>query len=554
MQEKRKIAVLSNVNMNFVVRMLGREFSVYEAEGYGNELAHLLNKASSYYEFQPEMTFFVMDLLELLGHQVPEGVSGRDQVGYEKMEQWFSVLESQLVSNHVYYISDGFIWGPDTEYLLSPAGKLKAESYWLGLLLKLQEKHSNVRIFPYRQIIETLGVKAAFSPKTWYLGRILHSAEAQKQIGEEIKRRVEMEFRTPKKVLVLDLDNTLWGGLAGENDHTPVQLSDEHQGLAYKNEQRVIRYMKENGVILAIVSKNNEEDALEIIGSHPHMVLQENDFAARRINWNQKHENILEIAKELNLGTDSFVFWDDNPQERELVRTMLPEVAVPEFPDKCEDLPQAMSGLYRQYFEKAFLTAEDKEKTKQYQENAKRADLEKSTGSFEDYLTALNIEIFRVDGKENMNRLHQLVNKTNQFNLTTRRYELAQMQETVESPEKRVYAYRVSDCFGDYGIVAALIVDVSGPVPEVEEFAMSCRIMGKNVENALMHDVEEDLQRAGYEKLQGRYIPTAKNKPVAGLYEKLGYCVVEETKAGEKRYEIVLKECPKREYYGQIRA
>lgn len=597
---KRKVAVLSNVNMNFVVRMLKREFEVYDVEGYGNELALLLNRDSSYHEFAPEVTFFIMDLLELMGHEIPEGSSepvmpversvgqnaadrsgsefeipGGIHAGFARLDAWVHQLEGLLDKNRIYYISDGFVWGPETDGLLSPLTKSRVEHHFLERIAKIAEGHSNVRIFPYRQIIERLGVQASFSLKTWYMGKILHSSEAQKQIGEEIKRLVDLEFRVPKKVLVLDLDNTLWGGLAGENDHTPVQLSDDHEGLAYKNEQRVIRQMQEKGVLLAIVSKNNEEDAMEIIREHPHMVLREKDFAARRINWNPKHENILEIAKELNLGTDSFVFWDDNPQEQELVRQMLPEVAVPEFPEKCEDLAGAMSRIYRQYFEKAVITAEDKEKTKQYEENARRSSLEKEAGSFSDYLKQLQIVAEQVDAGENINRLHQLVNKTNQFNPTTRRYEMSEMQETVENTGKKVYLYKVRDCFGDYGIVAAIIVDLTGEAdnagfpaaesagempgmrdisaggngPVVEEFAMSCRIMGKNVEYALMQHVEEDLRSQGYERLRGHYIPTAKNKPVEKLYDKLGYDLTMQTDSGEKWYELVLAKYPEREYY-----
>lgn len=546
MQEKRRIAVLSNVNMNFVTRMLKREFSVYETEGFGNELAALFNKESSYYEFDPQITFFIMDLLELAGRDLTAGGA------YEKMKQWVLQLESLLEKNKIYYVTDGLLWGPDIAEIVSAGTKLRAEMQWMELLENLQARHENVRIFPYRQIIEKTGTNNSFSLKTWYLGKILHSSDVQKQIGEEIKRRVELEYRVAKKVLVLDLDNTLWGGLAGENDHTPVQLSDDHEGLAYKNEQRVIRYMQQNGVILAIASKNNEEDAMEIIRNHPHMILRESDFAAKRINWNLKHESIREMAAELNLGTDSFVFWDDNPQERELVKQMLPEVTVPEFAEKCEDLADAMNQIYKLYFEKAVVTSEDKEKTKQYAENAKRTELEQTVGSFSDYLKQLQIEIECVDAASNIARLHQLVNKTNQFNLTTRRYELAQMQDIVEKTSKKVYLYKVKDCFGEYGIVAAIIVDLEGEMPEVEEFAMSCRIMSKNIEYALMEHVEKDLKAAGYKVLRGRYIPTAKNKPVEKLYEKLEYTVLEQTETGEKLYEILLENCPEREYYAKV--
>lgn len=548
METKRKIAVLSNVNMNFIIRFLKKEFDVYEVEGYGNELGLLFDRESSYYTFSPEVTFFLMDLPELLQHEL----------SLEKsrlyMEQWFANLEALLKKDKLYYISDGLLWGAELKVLPDGFLKQSIEACWNGLLTDLQGRWSNVRVFPYHGIIERLGEENCFSLKTWYLGKIPHTGDAQKRIVETVTQSVKQELRVAKKVLVLDLDNTLWGGLAGENDHTPVELSDDHGGLAYKNLQRVLRLMQESGVLLAIASKNNEEDALEIIRNHPHMVLREEAFVARRINWNPKQESIMEMAEELNLGLDSFVFWDDNPQERELVRQMLPQVTVPDFPEKKEELADAMSRIFTEYFAKPVVTAEDKAKTRQYQENAQRNQLEKAVGSFADYLKQLQIQVDRVDAFANRNRLHQLVNKTNQFNLTTRRYELAELTELLESSNKRVYLYNVKDCFGDYGIVSALIVDVQKEVPQVEEFVLSCRVMGKNIEYAIMQDVEEDLRKAGYESLDGSYLPTAKNKPVENLYEKLGYQVLEQKESGEKCYRLFLAERPEREFYAQVKS
>ena len=332
--------------------------------------------------------------------------------------------------------------------------------------------------------------------------------------------------------------------MAGAHDTAPIELSEEHTGLAYKNLQRVILQMQSQGVLLAIVSKNNEQDAMEILEHHPHMVLRSETFAAKRINWQPKHENIREIARELNLGTDSFVFWDDNPTERELTKEMLPEVAVPDFPDKPEELAPAMAEIYKEYFAKPSITEEDRKKTAQYAANTARQELEKQAGSFEDYLKQLEIVMTRVSPEKHMERLTQLVNKTNQFNLTTKRYTQGQMAELLQEEGKRVYLYSVADRFGDNGIVAAVIVNLgAGCVvsdrtadggetsdlpglpgcPVVEEFVMSCRVMGKNIEYAIMEDVEADLRESGYVFLRGIYLPTAKNQPVAELYDRLGY-------------------------------
>lgn len=551
----RRIAVLSNVNMNFVIRMLkdvkvesgsagGEEVVVYEAEGYGNELGLMLDRGSSYHAFGADITFLVMDLMEVLEHDLGEDGA--------RVERWFSMLEGCLLPDKLYYVSDAYLWGPEMEVVYDPGRKMRLESLWQKRLEELCANHPNVRLLPYRRMIEGLGEENAFSLKMWYMGGILHTAEAQKRLCGLIAEKIRLEIRTPKKVLLLDLDNTLWGGLAGENDVNPIALSQDHTGLAYKNLQRVILMMQEQGVLLGIVSKNNEDDAMEILEHHPHMVLRPERFAARRINWEPKHENILEIAKELNLGIDSFVFWDDSPAERALVSRMLPQVAVPDFPGKPEELAGAMARIYHEYFEKTSVTEEDLTKTAQYAANARRESLQEAAVDFDSYLKQLNIVITRQAPHANAQRLVQLVNKTNQFNVTTVRYDQAQMLAILNSPEKRVYLYSVKDCFGDNGIVAAAIVNLPnhGEAPFLEELVMSCRVMGRNIEYAVVEDIENDLQASGFTSLKARYVPTAKNKPVEMLFEKLGYTVLEE-ESGRKEYEIVFSNRPKRVYYAE---
>lgn len=543
----KKIALLSNVNMNFVIRMLQKDVEVYEAEGYGNELGIVMNPVSSYHAFAPEITFVLEDLLELLEHELEPASAG------SRIENWFGQLESALKAEGVYYISDAYLWGVELGVLFDKGRKAHLEQLWQERLEQLCKSHTNVRIFPYRRIVEQLGEEKAFSQKMWYMGRILHSGDAQKALCEEILNRVRIEQSVPKKVLLLDLDNTLWGGLAGEADHTPILLSEEHEGLAYKNLQRVLLQMQKQGVLLGIVSKNNEEDVAGILREHPHMVLRPECFAAQKVNWKPKHENIQEIAKELNLGLDSFVFFDDNEAERQLIRDMLPQVSVPDFPKKPEKLAEAMTAIYAAYFDRVVMTAEDLNKTRQYADNVKRNELEKSAGSFSDYLKQLAITMERVEANANIERLTQLMNKTNQFNLTTKRYTQAQMQQVVTDDTKRVYLYRVADRFGDNGVVAAIIVDLSKEVPEIEAFVMSCRIMGKNIEDAILEDVESDLRKAGYGRLRGIYFPTARNKPVAELYHRLGYTGIGEISGEENGmgilYEIDLNDEVSREHY-----
>ncbi len=538
-----KIALLSNVNMNPVIRLLGEEAEVYQGEGYGNELGALLNPASSYHAFDPEITFLVMDLMELLGHELDASEAGK------RVEAWFSDFEGGLGTDCIYYVSDAWLWGPELSVVQDPMRRRILEGAWLQRLRYCMGNHANVRVFPYAELIGRLGEERAFSLKMWYMGRILLSREAQKLLHESIMEYVLRESETPRKVLLLDLDNTLWGGLAGENDHEPVKLSEEHTGLAYKNLQRVILQMQRQGVLLGIVSKNNEADAERILASHPHMTLSPECFAARRINWKPKHENIRELARELNLGLDSFVFFDDNPAERSLVRETLPQVAVPEFPDKPEDLAPAMAEIYRRYFAKPVLTEEDLGKTAQYAAIAKRREFKREAGSFEEYLQGLQITLERVEPGEHLDRLTQLVNKTNQFNLTALRYTRSELKRMLEEETYRFYLYRSGDRFGDNGIVAALILSLERGTPRVEEFVMSCRVMGRWIERAVLDEVERDMKAAGYERLRGIYLPTGRNMPVEGLYKELGYAVAEELPDGGIAYELEIAKAPERVYY-----
>lgn len=544
--KEKRIALLSNINVNPLLRILQGEVALGPMEGYGNELGIMMNPASAYNQFAPEITFLIMDLMELTEHELTD-VSVKNHV-----ENWFSGFENAMQGDRIYYISDAYLWGPEQETADMAVDRGELEGIWKNNLKALCGKHENVRILPYHRMLTVLGEENAFSLKMWYMGKILLSGEAQKRLAALILDKVRLEYRTPKKVLLLDLDNTLWGGLAGEHDNSPIILSEDHGGLAYKNLQRVILQMQKQGVLLGIVSKNNPEDAEEILQHHPHMVLRPECFAAKRINWKPKNENILEIAGELNLGTDSFVFWDDNPEERMLVRQMLPEVTVPDFPEKPEDLAAAMTDIYHTYFEKAVLTAEDLEKTAQYAANAKRTELRQSASNFYEYLKQLKITVTRVETGKHMQRLEALINKTNQFNLTTRRHDLQELLHMDKDPDRSIFLYQVKDCFGDNGVVAAVIVDTSAEIPTITEFVMSCRVMGKNVEQGILKDVELEMMDRGYRKIRGLFLPTAKNKPVAEFYTGLGYEQIGEQPDGTKVYEIELAKTPVREFMGQL--
>lgn len=530
-----RVALLSNINVDPVNRQLkdNHGIDIYNSQGYGNELGVLLNKESPLYGFNPKVVFILIDIMELIRHDLDMTDAGK------KIDEWFSLMESAMNEDMIIYLSDAYLYGFEMDVVWDKRIKTSIEGMWDKNLEKLIGSHSNVRTFPYNRMIQKLGESNVFSSKMWYMGKILHSTALQKLIAEEIAHIIDLEKRQPKKALLLDLDNTLWRGLAGENDITPIVLSEDGIGLAYKNFQRAIKQLKDQGVVMGIVSKNNEEDALDIIANHPHMVLRPDDFAAYRINWENKADNIASIARELNIGLDSVVFIDDNEAEQALVRDSFPEVFVPEFPNRPEKLTDFITEIYHKYFEKAFITDEDREKTRQYQANSERKKLQESSVDFVDYLDSLEMKMCRVDPEKNKERLVQLVNKTNQFNLTTRRFTEQEIIKVLQDDDSEVFLYKVTDKFGDNGIVAAVIVKY-GKEAVITEFTMSCRVMGRKIEDAIIEDVESSARTHGYGELIGIYKPTEKNKPVEKLYSSLGYKTKRTYDDGMSEYSIAL--------------
>ncbi|MBR3722236.1 MAG: HAD-IIIC family phosphatase [Selenomonadaceae bacterium] len=513
-----KVALLSNINADPINRYLNgcKDIEIYEPQGYGNELGVLLNRDSSLYDFAPDMVFIITDLMELIGRDLEITAAGK------KIDEWFALFESSLSEGTVFYVSDAFVHGFEVDLVWERNVITAVENKWDENLYALANKYSNVRVFGLNRIIRLYGESNAFSRKMWYMGKILYSVVLQKALAEEIIHRTKVEIRQPKKALLLDLDNTLWRGLAGENDIAPVILSEDGVGLAYKNFQRGIKLLKSQGVILGIVSKNNEADAISIIENHPHMVLRLEDFATYRINWENKAENIVSISKELNIGLDSIVFIDDNKAEQALIREALSQVYVPDFPVNPEELSSFIAEIYRQCFEKPIVTDEDKNKTKQYRENQTRKQLMKASVDFAGYLDNLEMRMVRVNPEKHKERLLQLVNKTNQFNLTTKRLTEQELADILCDNHSEVFLYRVLDRFGDNGIVAAAMVEYRNEAV-ITEFTMSCRVMGRKIEDAVIDDIEKYSASRGYGELVGIYIPTEKNKPVRDLYSSLGY-------------------------------
>lgn len=379
-------------------------------------------------------------------------------------------------------------------------------------LEKLAAGLPNVRVVPLNEVFRALPHAVLCDPRFFYVARMRFGRQALETLAEHYGRRLLAFAGLRKKCIVLDLDNTLWGGILGEDGIDHIQLSDDGPGKAFQDMQRILLDFYETGTLLAVCSKNDESPAIAAIRDHPGMLLRPHHFAAMRINWQNKAANLGEIAAELNLGLDSFVFLDDSELERAEVRRLLPAVTTPDLPADASDYPAFLAQL--PFFDALSTTEDDRRRGQMYFENRERRALEQSAESLEDFLHGLNIEVVvQRSSRQLVPRLAQLSQRTNQFNLTTRRYTENDLLALLEGRDWRLYAVRARDRVGDYGISGAAFVEMNPATAtaRLDTFLVSCRVLGRGIESAFLAGVSSDLQAAGISTLIAEYVPTEKN-------------------------------------------
>lgn len=398
---------------------------------------------------------------------------------------------------------------------------------------------SNVRVVDFGEFLMQHSPSTWINWKFYFLSQMIINPVIAPAFKEWWAGKIAQFTNARKKCLVLDLDNTLWNGVLGEDGVSGIKMSGDYPGNAFMYFQEGLVTLANSGVIITVCSKNNEADVKELWEKNPFVKLGPKYIAAYRINWQNKADNIRELAKELNIGLDSIVFVDDNPTERELIRQQLPMVAVPEFPKRPYGLMEFYASLVNDYFRAYRLTNEDLAKTEQYKANARRANEQTKYADLTDFIRSLDIHIDIAKANEfNVPRIAQMTQKTNQFNLTTHRYTEADINSFIANGDS-VYCISVSDKFGDNGITGEIIIKHNGDEAEIDTLLLSCRILGKDIEKAFVKVMLNLLNQNGIAKVKARYIQTAKNAQVANFYDKLGFNLVSED-AGEKQYELNL--------------
>ncbi len=398
-------------------------------------------------------------------------------------------------------------------------------------LRRMAAETSGVHVLDYDALVAAGGRARWRDEQRWASVKLPLRAEGMLALAGEWVRYLCPIAGRVAKVLVTDLDNTLWGGVAGEDGPSAVEVNRDHSGIAWWNVQRALLDVKRRGILLAIASKNNRQDAMEVFRLHPEMPLRREDFTAERINWQDKAAGLREIAAELNLGLESLAFLDDNPAERELVRRELPEVTVIDLPDN----PLGFADAIRQcpVLERLSLSAEDADRGRYYAEQRERAAALAGAANLEDYYRSLKqgVEIAPVDAAT-VARAAQLTQKTNQFNLTTRRYSEQRIAALAETAGRHVYTVRVVDRFGDNGLVGVMITETAGETCEIEAFLLSCRVISRTVETAMLSFLAAESRARGLTALRGWFLPTAKNAPAADCYRRHGFQLLSETEGG----------------------
>jgi FkbH-like protein len=375
----------------------------------------------------------------------------------------------------------------------------------------------------------------ADAAKMRHLAAIRLPAAVLPDVARAYARYVAPRMGLTRKCVVVDLDNTLWGGIVGEDGPDGVRLGHTSPGSEYAEFQQFLATLPQRGIILAVNSKNNVDDAMQVIQHHEAMVLRETSFSALRINWRPKPENMVSIAEELGIGVESFVFVDDNPDERQLMRHALPQILTVEMPRDPALYRATLEALPE--LQTLEVTGEDRSRVGQYRAKREREQVRMTAASLEEYLHSLDVRVTIAPCSEaNLTRVAQLFQRTNQFNVTTRRHDAPLLGQRMTDPGWRLYTLRAGDRFSNHGLVAVAVAKVGATAWTVESFVMSCRVIGYGIETALLAAIAEDALAHGATRLDGEFVPTKKNQPARDLYERHGF-VARETSDGVQYWE-----------------
>ena len=514
---------------------MGQNFEVFDAD-YDQIDAQIMDEGSEMYRFKPDAVLIyrcTQRLYERFTSVEPAARGAFAENEAEKLAaQWERVASRAKadILSFLYLPMDDGVFG---SYALREETSFPFQLMKLNFLLAEKARAlGSVRLIDLSPVQAMLGEEAFCDAKMYMIAKMPMSTAALPLVASRVVDAVLARKGRIHKCAVVDLDNTLWGGVIGDDGINGIEIGELGQGHAFSEFQTWLKELKNRGVMLAVCSKNDEANAREPFEKHPDMVLRLNDFSAFVANWENKADNIRLIQKQLNIGFDSMVFFDDNPFERQLVRTMLPEVEVPELPEDPAEYVRFVRA--QNLFDTATFSDEDRVRTERYLAEQSRTLLSASLDSYDDYLKALEMKAVAAPFDAfHIPRIAQLTQRSNQFNLRTVRYSEEEVAAIAADERFITRYYTLSDRFGEHGLIAVVILEKREDCLFVNEWLMSCRVLKRGMEQFIADSIISAARQAGFDRVRGEYIPTAKNAMVKDLYQSMGF-----TPLGGGLYEV----------------
>jgi FkbH-like protein len=539
------VAILRNFTLDSLLPVIKGEIAMagfhplIQQGDFDAIASEVFNPISALYTFQPEFIIVAQWLETLAPAFVTRFVSFSTTQVTEEIDRILDSL-TQIIAGLRQYTQAPILLNNFPLPLYTTLGVWDAQmeggqtqsvlSINRGLLARARHWR-DVYMVDYFSLMTRVGSAQGFDERYWQIGRAPLGRHALVPFGQEYGKFFRALRGKTRKCLVLDCDNTLWGGVIGEDGLAGIKLGTTHPGSCYQAFQREILNLHDRGVIVTLCSKNNEADVLEVFRQHPETILREEHFAAWQINWDDKVTNLKRLAQNLNIGLDSLVFVDDSQFECDLVREQLPQVAVVQLPADPSAFTSTLS--VRAFFDSLTFSDEDRERNRMYRDETQRKELFEISGSLESYLLGLQM-IAEIGNPTDINipRVAQLTQKTNQFNVTTRRYSEGEIRAFVESDSADVFFLRLSDRISDLGLVGVAIVKYSGSQAEIDSLLLSCRAIGRGAEDALLAHLLTTAKSRGCIKMLSKFIPTKKNAMAADFYQRHGFKLSTDTSLG----------------------
>lgn len=531
-----RLAILRSFTIEPVIPLLrasaftyGIDLSIHVGD-FNTYAQEILDPNSSLYKFQPQAVILAVQARDVTPELWTSFADLSEEAIHSSIARVSRFFENSISAFRQHSTANLIVHSfeaPETPALgvldaQSETGQSAAIQQINRELRRICAANTGVYLLDYSSLIARYGWSQWHDERKWLTARMPIRANHLNYLAQEWLRFLVPLTGRSAKVLALDLDNTLWGGVIGEDGLLGIRLSPEYPGAAYQALQRALLDLRSKGILLAVCSKNNLDEAMEAISTHPAMLLKPEHFAATRINWNDKSQNLREIASELNLGTDAVALLDDNPVERAQVRSELPEIMVVDLPEDPFGYAHAVRDC--PFFERLTISAEDRHRGTFYAAERDRVRAEQNFADKEDFYRSLEqtAEIEAVS-PTTLARVAQLTQKTNQFNLTTRRYNEQQIMNLAATPGSQVLSIRVRDRYGDHGLVGVAIFHDSVDSREIDTFLLSCRVIGRTVESAFLSHLVENARAKGLRYLRGCFIPTKRNAPAQTFYTQHGF-------------------------------